>query len=525
MSIRELTEEERHRLREIEESIPKFESQKRWSDLTKALIAKAELVPGVEEKVALYTQAATIYLERSANQVEAIKCLEMVLELDPANLRAITQLKELYEKRRDWEKLLRVLERETMLLDPGDRALRYAEMAQLATEKLRKPEASIDLWRKVLEYEPDHREALGALASLYEKMRDWRALAEVIEKQCDLASGEELKQLLGKLGSVYGEKLNDDEGAARVYEQLLTFDPEDKRIQEQLKRRYVALRAWDRLEAFLEPAGKTDELIKIYEREVGNKELPRGEQIALLFRIARLWLAQGKPDRAIKAYEKVLELDPEHVEAAVALSPLYEEVGDWKKVANVYEIRLRHLERPEERIQLLQEAARIYEEKLKQSELALGKFIEAFVLDPSIDFLRENVQRLGELLKKWDSVVEAYTKVLSTVEEASLQVVLRFELGGFLWKIGRIDEAIAAYRAIVELDALYEQSARHAELLETIERRLEIEGDPETRRSLAYRKAALLAGPLDRLVEAIEAYQQIMTEWGDEEIEAYAALE
>ncbi|MCX7807346.1 MAG: hypothetical protein N2515_01950, partial [Deltaproteobacteria bacterium] len=238
----------------------------------------------------------------------------------------------------------------------------------------------------------------------------------------------------------------------------------------------------------------------------------------------------------IKAYEKVLELDPEHVEAAVALSPLYEEGGDWKKVANVYEIRLRHLERPEERIQLLQEAARIYEEKLKQNELALGKFIEAFVLDPSIDFLRENVQRLGELLKKWDSVVEAYTKVLSTVEEASLQVVLRFELGGFLWKISRIDEAIAAYRAIVELDpshsqalealdALYEQSARHAELLETIERRLEIEGDPETRRSLAYRKAALLAGPLDRLVEAIEAYQQIMTEWGDEEIQAYAALE
>ena len=141
MTARELTDQERARLAELDEAIAKFEGQKRWSDVIKTILAKVEVVVSAEDKVALLTQAGTMYLEKSSNQAEAIKCFEHVLELDPPDLSAISQLKEMYEKRRDWEKLVRVMEREAELLDPSDRGLRYIEMAQLATEKLRKPES------------------------------------------------------------------------------------------------------------------------------------------------------------------------------------------------------------------------------------------------------------------------------------------------------------------------------------------------------------------------------------------------
>jgi tetratricopeptide (TPR) repeat protein len=106
MTARELTDQERARLAELDETIAKFEGQKRWSDVIKTILAKVEIVQSAEDKIALYTQAGSMYLEKSSNQAEAIKCFEAVLELDGHNLQAITQLKEMYEKRRDWEKLV-----------------------------------------------------------------------------------------------------------------------------------------------------------------------------------------------------------------------------------------------------------------------------------------------------------------------------------------------------------------------------------------------------------------------------------
>ena len=91
-----------------------------------------------------------MYIERSSNQAEAIKCFQRVLELDRSNVEAITHLKEMYEKRRDWERLVDVMRAECDLLEPSDQPMRRLEIAQLATEKLRKPNVCIELWRDVL---------------------------------------------------------------------------------------------------------------------------------------------------------------------------------------------------------------------------------------------------------------------------------------------------------------------------------------------------------------------------------------
>ena len=93
------------------------------------------------ERVALYLQIAALYIERFSNQAEAIKAFEKVLELDPDNLQAAGHLREVYEKRRDWEKLIALREREIARTeDPVARAAMTYEVAQLAATKLKKPE-------------------------------------------------------------------------------------------------------------------------------------------------------------------------------------------------------------------------------------------------------------------------------------------------------------------------------------------------------------------------------------------------
>src|SRR5205085_10091798 len=122
-----------------------------------------------DEKIELFSEAGRMYLERSSNQAEAIKAFQRVLEIDRTNVQAITHLKEMYEKRRDWERLVEVMRAEAELLEPADQALRKVEIAQMATEKLRKPNICIDLWQDVLGSDPDNLEALNSLSGLYER--------------------------------------------------------------------------------------------------------------------------------------------------------------------------------------------------------------------------------------------------------------------------------------------------------------------------------------------------------------------
>lgn len=167
----ELNADERAQLRALDESLAKSTDLRRWSDVIKTLIRKADLVKDPVDKVTNYARAGELYIEKSSNTAEAIKCYARVLEIDRSNLEAITRLKDLYTKRRDWDKLVEVMRAEVELVDEASRPLRYAAVADLAMQRLRKPQLCIALWRKVLEYDPESTRAQEALAGLLEKAR------------------------------------------------------------------------------------------------------------------------------------------------------------------------------------------------------------------------------------------------------------------------------------------------------------------------------------------------------------------
>jgi len=533
-----LTEEAQAELAELDEAIEKYTEQRRWSDVIKSIVRKAEIHSDPARKVALYTEAGQMYLDKSSNQAEAIKCFESVLEHDGKNIEAIERLKEMYEKRRDWESLVRVRQRAAKLMDEGDRLFEYVEIAELATQRLRKPDICIELWDAVLEEDDENPEALAALSQLYERAREWDKLAVVLDKHVRQIDDEkELKQALQKLGMIYADKVGDDAGAVRAFQQLLMLDPDDRRAQEQLKRRYVSLKAWDDLEEFYSATEKWDELIRTFEREAEGKDTTPEERTELLFRAARLWIdKKDKPDRAARAYEKVLAKDEANLDAALALTPIYEEAGDAKKLVNVYEVRLQHAEEPAEKVHLLRESGLLYEERLRKPKDAFECFIQAFKADPTQEIIREDVARLAEATRGWDDAIEAYEAAIESSTDPDVSVDLRLQLGGLLVQVEKVEEAIAQYRAVYDsegdnmaaigaLEQLYRQTEKYAELMDVYERRMELEQDPDARRQLAYGRASLYENELSDPGSAIDAYQSILGEWGDDESDAYAALD
>ena len=97
---------------------------KRYNEYVKTLLQLAGLVADADEKVALYSKAADLYVTKFANQAEAVKAYEAVLAIDPDNGQAVEYLRQMYEKRRDWEKLLGLQRREAERMPRGAAARR-----------------------------------------------------------------------------------------------------------------------------------------------------------------------------------------------------------------------------------------------------------------------------------------------------------------------------------------------------------------------------------------------------------------
>jgi tetratricopeptide (TPR) repeat protein len=332
------------RLTELRQLAQKQETAKRYNEYVKTLLQLAALAPDPAEKVSLYAKAADLYVSKFANHAEAVKAYEAVLGVEPDNVQAADYLRQMYEKRRDWEKLLGLQRREAERLPLGpERSSRFFDIAKLAMERVKKPDVCIDLWQEVLSNDPSNAEALASLAGLYERAKDYDKLAAILEQQAESTADVPARiQVLAKLGALYGDRLANEEGAIDAWRSLLALDPNDRRAQDALKKKYLALGRWDDLEVFYAESGKWDEFIRLLEQQE-TKEAATQAKISLLFKIAQLWAdKRQKLDRAAKSYERVLELDNFNLQAAAALAPIYSSANNAKALAGVLEVKLRH---------------------------------------------------------------------------------------------------------------------------------------------------------------------------------------
>lgn len=524
------------KIAELRAKADKQEQAKRYNEYVKTLIEIADAVDDPAEKIEHYTKAADLYTGKFSNAAEAVKCYEAILALDPDSQVAIDFLRQSYEKRRDWEKLIGLMRREAQSMPGGGaRAAKFLEIAKLATERVKKPDVCIELWNEVIENEPENAEALGALAGLHERAKDWGALASVLQKQVDVTFDAKAKEnLLGKLGQIYGERLNDDEAAVEAWRQLLALNPNERKAQEALKKKYLALGRWDDLEVFYAESGKWDEFIRVLESQEA-KETEAAAKIGLLMKIAQLWVTQkGKLDRAAKSYEKVLSLEPQHLAAAEALIPIYTQANNPKGLAGAIEVKLSHDQDAETRLSLYREVAGLYEAKLKEPQRAFERYLAAFELAPGDEQCALDVERAAKATSSWDALVAAYQRSIDKADsegEPTLAIDLRLRLGRVLLdEVRRVDDALAQFRAVYDADGenaaaigalerLYRETGRHAELLGIYEKKRDLISDPGERKPILYGIAELYEHELSDRKNAIVTYNQVLD---DEPMDAQA---
>ncbi len=511
---------------ELREQLAKQESQNRVHELVKTLVALGDAVPEPAERVTFYSRAADLYANKFMNQAEAVKANEKIFAIDPANSAARDYLRQMYEKRRDWEKLVRLRQAEAVdLHSQSDRAALYKEIALLASERIKKPAICIALWEEVLSNDSHDTDALTELSKLYERDRNYEKLADVLQLLSDTADGSEKILLLTKLGQVVGDRLKDEERAIDVYRALVTLEPDNRRAQEQLKKRYLALGRWDDLDEFYAASGRWDEFIRVLESSETRAE-NTGERIRMLQKIAELWeKQQKKPDRAARAYEKIMSLDPSNRDAADRLIPIYASSNNSKGLSGVLEVKLADTADTAEKLEILQQLVELYEARLKDPARAFERARARFELSPVDGQAQADVERLAQLTGDWQSLIDSYRSAILTSEAAREHqgvAALRLRLGRVhVEQMGNVEDALLEYRAVSEaqpenadalraLEKLYLQAERHTELLEVYARRSALSETPEESREIALQIANLHETKLGDRQAAIESYQTVL---------------
>lgn len=339
---------------------------------------------------------------------EARSAYLAALDHNPQDQEALTGLRGVAEASEDWQAMVGVLAREASLQDGDGQVATYAEIARTWQDKLGEDAVAGDAWRKVLELEPNHREALERLLALAESSGAWSDYVTHAEQLADQMDGAERAALEGKAGKAWLQQLRNEDRALVLLERASA--PE-----------HVDLEAARLLEQLRGARGEWDGVVTALQRQAEGTE--GSEAVEAWVRAARIQ-RDSLQDRsaAAESFAKAQALDPAHDESLRFLadhayrgedldsaigyfSELEKKSDDWD------------LDDFDEKV----EVAQFYFQyatallRLGRTEQGRGKLERALELNPSH---LPSLRAIGPLwmeIKEWHKAQDVYRQILQLI--------------------------------------------------------------------------------------------------------------
>ena len=482
----------------------KYEALGRWNDLISLLLRRKDVETEPQARMRTLHRVAALWIERFGNQTQAITPLQEILSIDPTQGEALGRLKEIYQKRRNWRDLMELLRLEAKHAEGSRRRELFTEMARLAADKLGDACEGIQVWNQVLVQEdPADPEALAELTKLYRREERWMALAEVLHRRVERVRDDagQVAQLLERLGDIYTNRVRAVENAAQVWRELLTLQPGHAKARAVLRELLVQGKRWEELEQLFAGRGEYSELAETLATAADRTE-DRELKARLYRRVAEICRDQlDHGERAMKAFERVLAIDPRDVDAARELVPLYRRSERWGRLLASYEVLYEQAREVEEKLDLVDKIRQLYESQLESKHLAFQWSMKGYALAPQSIEIRGDLERLAAESDSWEELVQIYVDRLPQVEDpASKAVMLRHLAHLCSEKLHRPEDAEVFHkdllaihpddeRALEALEQIYSSGQRWDGLVDIYRRRAVLATDDDAKQSFLFKVA------------------------------------
>jgi tetratricopeptide (TPR) repeat protein len=346
-----------------------YRKQQQWSELGAVLTRRADASASPAQARDFRAEAAELLELYLGDTASARGMVEAILAEDPGHVAAGNQLIRLCERAGDFGGLVKILERRAEGQRGEERLKALCRIAELYELKLADDGEAERRYQAALDVDPKSLDALRGLDRLYSKAGRFKDLLNNLELQIEAAATPRQKSALWeRIAAIYEEEFLDHDKAASALEELLELDPAHDGALGALGRHYRALERWDDAAA-------------LYERhERVLVDPPR--KLAILLQRARLLSDQlSAPDAAIKAYEQVLLLAPEHPQALEALARLRESAGDADAALAAIDALGAKASTPEAKAEQLLRAAKLLESR-GDRDGAIDRYKRALDVNP-----------------------------------------------------------------------------------------------------------------------------------------------
>ncbi|MEO8904192.1 MAG: tetratricopeptide repeat protein [Polyangiaceae bacterium] len=396
--------------------------QNAWGEVLSNCASSAEdgNVP-VETRLAIWNRMGHWYVDKLKRPDLALPCFQTVVESEPADEVALEGMTQIYQKAQQWSELGMVLTRRAdAAATPAQARELRAEAAEILELRLNDTANARQLYEQIFSEDPGQVKASDALARIYERTNEFPSFLKILERRADAQRGEEKQKTLCRIAEVYETNLNDDAEALKRFQAALAADASSLEALRGLDRLYSKLGRFQDLlvnltqqvEVAATPRQKVtlwERIAAIYDEEFLDHEqaavalegvlaidsanenaltalirhyrsLDRWENVASLYerqlklvteppRRLALLLQRGKvlseqigsPERAMEAYDAVLEIDPQHAGALEALARLRESTGDADAALAALETLASRATSPEAKAEQYVRAAKVLE--------------------------------------------------------------------------------------------------------------------------------------------------------------------
>ncbi|MFH1130868.1 MAG: hypothetical protein V1754_05995, partial [Pseudomonadota bacterium] len=272
----------------------------------------------VKTHVLLALQLAAELADEKLNQTDrSVALYEALLEKNPSDETAFSQLVQLLEGNEKWSKLVPILSARLERTHAAQkRAQLHRKIATIALEQLDDRELGKHHLRDSWELGAETADTLSKLSDLYENDSQWAEASVALIRLARLEKNPKtVRDLLFRLGCIYNDKMPDLERALASFNKVVTLDPKHSEALRRLSNLYLEKgdqeQALNKAKLALEFENKPD-------RRVDH-----------LIHIGRIYEDVFKDThKAASAYRKAIEIGPANLRAIETLCEFSRRRGD-----------------------------------------------------------------------------------------------------------------------------------------------------------------------------------------------------
>ena len=366
----------------------------------------------------------------------------------------------------------------------------------------------------IIALDPSDEIAMIALEEARKALGKYEELVEMLlEKSQAAPPGEDRGRALAEIGRLYANELEDNDQAVVAFTQALCEEPSNDEYAAEVERLCESAR--QKQSTWQETLDTVTETIK-------NSLLSPTDHSALLVRAARWYDTRlGRADMALAAYQQVLAGDPANEAAAEGMTTIYRRAQQWPELTGLLMARADAATTAPKARDLRAEAAELLETRLNDLARARDLFAAVLTDDPGHARAGEAMARIAERTGDFQTlaqILERRAEARRGIEKAEALAKVAEVYEDHLNDLGeatRRFEAVLAIdpanlNALKGLDRIFNRNGQYRELLEVLQRQIDVAATPRQKINLYERIAGLHDEEFLDHAKAAEALEAIL---------------